>query len=135
MKARVAGRRGPRGIAALFVFALVATACVQSGDTESSERAQPGTEVEARVPKEPTEPVTVRFASWVGESPQMKKFQEEFQQQHPNITIKFENVPAERARDKLITQVAGGNAPDVAFMDSGSVEDFSSRGALVNLDG
>jgi multiple sugar transport system substrate-binding protein len=134
VKAGASGRWGPRGIAALFVLALLAAACVQAGDTGGSERAQPGAEVEPRVAKEPTEPVTVRFASWVGESPQMKKFAEEFQKQHPNITIKFENVPAERARDKLITQVAGGNAPDVAYMDSGSVEDFSSREALVNLD-
>ena len=74
------------------------------------------------------------FSSWVGESPQMKAFKKEFEQLHPNITIEMQNVPAERSRDKLLTQVAGGNPPDVAYMDSGAVQDFATRNALVNLD-
>ena len=79
--------------------------------------------------------MTVTFQSWVGDSPQMKKFAEEFEKEHPNITIEFLNVPAGRARDKLVTQIAGGNPPDAVFIDSGSVEDFASREAFVNLDG
>jgi multiple sugar transport system substrate-binding protein len=132
VKRRVSGGwRRPAAIVGLL--ALVATACATSGGG-SSEGAQPGVEVTPRVAEEPTEPVTIKFASWVGESPQFKKFAEDFQKQHPNITIEFQNVPAERARDKLITQIAGGNPPDVAYLDSGSVEDFASREALLNLD-
>ncbi|HEX2051866.1 MAG TPA: extracellular solute-binding protein [Actinomycetota bacterium] len=122
-----------RTVLPLVAIALVTTACFQQaadGDGDDS-AAQ---EVERRVAKEPTEPVTISFASWVGESPQMKKFAEDFQKEHPNITIEFQNVPAERATDKLTTQVAGGNPPDVAYMDSSAVEDFASREALVNLD-
>jgi multiple sugar transport system substrate-binding protein len=120
-------------IGAVLALTLIATACLSSQESSSGD-TQAGAKVEPIVAKEPTEPTTITFSSWVGESPQMKKFAEEFHQQYPNITVEFQNVTAERARDKLITQIAGGDAPDVAFMDSGSVEDFASRGALVNLD-
>ena len=124
-----------RRLAALLVVALLGAACVNAGDDTESKTSQAGGEVEPITPKEPTEPTTVTFQSWVGDSPQMKKFAAAFEKEHPNITIEFQNVPSGRATDKLITQVAGGNAPDVAFMDTSAVEDFSSRNALVNLDG
>ncbi|MFN2490340.1 MAG: sugar ABC transporter substrate-binding protein [Actinomycetota bacterium] len=134
MRARESVRRQGRWIAALLALGLVATACVQSGGSGGEGATQAGEEVEPRTAKEPTEPTTITFASWVGESPQMKKFAEAFHEEYPNITIEFQNVPAERATDKLLTQVAGGNPPDVAFMDQAAVEDFASRNALVNLD-
>ena len=40
--------------------------------------------------------MTVTFSSWVGADPTMKKFAADFHKEHPNITIKFENVPAEQ---------------------------------------
>ena len=124
-----------REVAALLVLGMLAAACISAGEGGGQASAPSGNEVKPITPKEPDEPVTVSFQSWVGESPQMKKFAEEFQKLHPNITIEFQNVPAGRARDKLITQVAGGTAPDVVYMDSSNVEDFASRQALVNLDG
>ena len=118
----------------LLALALLSAACVTAGETGGGGDTQTGGDVEPRVAREPEEPTTVTFASWVGESPQMKKFSEQFSEEYPNITIEFANVPAERATDKLLTQVAGGNPPDVAFMDQAAVEDFATRGALVNLD-
>jgi multiple sugar transport system substrate-binding protein len=113
---------------------LLTTACISpEGGGQNTEAS--GDNVKPIVPKEPTSPVTVTFQSWVGESPSMKKFAQTFEQEHPNITIDFLQVPAGRHRDKLITQIAGGNPPDAVFMDSGGVEDFASREALVNLDG
>ena len=126
-------RRSASRVAALIALALLTGACVGAGEG-TNENAQAGGDVTPYTPEEPSEPVTITFASWVGESPQFKKFAAEFEELHPNITIEFQNVPAERATDKLTTQVAGGNAPDVAYMDSSAVEDFASRQALVNLD-
>ena len=83
---------------------------------------------------EPTSPVTITFESWVGNEPPIKKFAKQFKKLHPNINIKFVNVPAEEIGQKLTTQIAGGNPPDAAFVDSGTVGDFASRGALENLD-
>jgi ABC-type glycerol-3-phosphate transport system substrate-binding protein len=88
------------------------------------------------VAQEPTEPVTIRFSvfSSVAESPQMKRFIQDFEELHPNITVEFEPVPSGRSREKLLTQIAGGNAPDAAFVDAGFVQELASRGALLNLD-
>ncbi|WP_168207388.1 ABC transporter substrate-binding protein [Microlunatus elymi] len=83
----------------------------------------------------PTKPVTITFASWVGDQPAMKKLYAGFHQEYPNITVKFNNIPSDSEQQKLVTMVAGGTAPDVAYMDSSGVADFASRGALVGLDG
>jgi multiple sugar transport system substrate-binding protein len=64
----------------------------------------------------------------------MKKFAADFHKLHPKITIKFLNVNADTASQKLTTQVAGGNPPDVAYVDASATSDFASRDALVNLD-
>jgi multiple sugar transport system substrate-binding protein len=82
---------------------------------------------------DPSQPVTVKFASWVGETDTMKKFAEDFHKLHPNITIDFQDVPAEEISDKLLTQVAGGTAPDIAYLDQSAVGDFASRSALTDL--
>jgi multiple sugar transport system substrate-binding protein len=63
----------------------------------------------------------------------MKAFADQFHELHPNITIDFQDVPAEEITDKLLTQVAGGTAPDVAYLDQSAVGDFASRSALADL--
>ena len=84
--------------------------------------------------EEPSEPQTVTFFSWVGNEPTMKKFAEDFHAEYPNITIKFENAPAEKAGEVLSTRIAGNNAPDVAFVNASDTADYASRDALVDLD-
>ncbi len=126
---------GRRSVIGLAVFALIASACVGGGDEGNEPKT--GAAVKPIVPKEPTEPVTIRYYvfSSVAESPQMKGFKRAFEKEHPNITVQFEPVPSGRSREKLLTEIAGGNAPDVGFVDAGVVQEFASRDALVNLDG
>jgi multiple sugar transport system substrate-binding protein len=83
---------------------------------------------------DPTEPVTITFASWVGNEEGMRRLYQKFREKHPSITVEFQNVPAEQASQKLTAQIAGGNPPDAAYVDAGTVASFASRGALVNLD-
>jgi multiple sugar transport system substrate-binding protein len=83
---------------------------------------------------DPTENVTITFASWVSDQGIMAHFVEEFQSLHPTIKVNLQGVPAEQFNDKLATQIAGGNPPDSVYMDSSSVASFAARGALVNLD-
>ena len=122
------------GVLVLFLAAIAAC----GGDDGGEEAEQPagGTEkaAQAEPVQEPTEPVELTFASWVGQELTFKQFAKQFNKEYPNITIKFQNVPAEEIGEKLTTQIAGGNPPDAAFLDSGTVADFASRGALVNLD-
>ncbi len=81
---------------------------------------------------DPSQPVTITFASWV--SAGLKPYADEFQKLHPNIKIKFQDVDAENIVTKITTQIAGGNAPDAAYLDLSAVTDFGTRNALVELD-
>ncbi|HWC32265.1 MAG TPA: extracellular solute-binding protein, partial [Actinomycetota bacterium] len=117
-----------RWTAALGAVTLVATACIGGGG-QTQQQAQPVERVEP-----PTEETTITFSSWIGESPEIKQLVKDFEEEYPTITVELQNVPAERSREKLLTQVAGGNPPDSAYVDLSVVEDFGTRGALVNLD-
>lgn len=120
-------RRAISIVATTAVAALIASCGAGgTGSNADSERSGP-------VP-EPTEPVTITFASWVGSSEGMQRLYKDFRKQHPNITVEFQDVPAEQSQQKLTTQIAGGNPPDSAFIDAGAVSTFASRDALVNLD-
>jgi multiple sugar transport system substrate-binding protein len=116
-------------VVAVFTLTSALVAC--------SSGAKPNTNVgKGKGPvKDPTSPTTVTFSSWVGSDPTMKKFAADFHKLHPNITIAFQNVNADNASQKLTTQIAGNNPPDVAFVDASATSDFASRQALVNLDG
>jgi len=127
MKYRVP-RRSLAVVAAATTAVLAIASCSTGGSSSTDQGAGEGP-----VP-EPTAPVTVTFASWVGAEPGMKKLIQKFQTEHPNIKIELQNVPAEEATEKLTAQIAGGNPPDVAFVDAGTVANFASRKALVNLD-
>ena len=109
-------------------IALSLTACGAPGGDAAGESNATGPVAD------PTEPVTISFASWVGESAEMQGLAEKFEEEHPNITIEFQNVPADTITQKLTTQIAGNNPPDVAYVDSSTVASFASREALVNLD-
>ena len=115
-----------------LVLAAVAGACGGNADEEAEGEGPAQSQGPVQDPKEP---VTITFASWIGNEPNIKKMAKQFQKEHPNITIKFQNVPFEQIGQKLTTQIAGGNPPDAAFIDSGTTADFASRGALVPLDG
>jgi multiple sugar transport system substrate-binding protein len=84
--------------------------------------------------KDPTEPVTITFASWVGASDEMQSVKAAFEKEHPNITVEFQNVSADSMTQKLTTQIAGNNPPDTAYVDASTVANFAARKALVNLD-
>jgi multiple sugar transport system substrate-binding protein len=84
---------------------------------------------------DPTEQVTITFQSWYDTSEAyIEELTGTFQELHPNIRVEYVGVPAEQANDELTIQIAGGNPPNIAMMDMGSVADFASRNALVNLD-
>src|SRR5689334_3021371 len=56
--------------------------------------------------KDPSSPVTITYETWQdfskGTLPALAK---EFHQIHPNITVKFQSVPADSAQTKLTTQI------------------------------
>ncbi|OXM86482.1 ABC transporter substrate-binding protein [Paenibacillus rigui] len=56
-----------------------------------------------------------------------------FEEKHPEITIKPEFSGWDGYFDKLSTQVAGANAPDIIQMDYAFLADYAKRGALLDL--
>jgi ABC-type glycerol-3-phosphate transport system substrate-binding protein len=109
---------------------MILAGCGGGGGSSENDDAGKGT---GAVP-EPAEPVTISFSSWIGTSDEMKKLTKEFQAEHPNITVKHQNVSSDAASQKLTTQIGGGNPPDVAYVNASDTADFASRGAVVNLD-
>lgn len=57
-----------------------------------------------------------------------------FEQQHPDITVKTEYSPFGDYEQKINTQAAGGNMPDVVTVDRGVQNEYAQRGLLLNLD-
>lgn len=120
--------RSARVLAAVGAASLALAACsVGSAPNTNAGKGQ------GKV-KDPTKPVTITFESWVGGDPTMKKMAADFHKLHPNITVQFQNGSADNMSQKLTTQIAGGNPPDVAFINASDTSDFASRQALVNLD-
>ena len=121
--------RTPALVALFLVASMGLAACGEdepAGDTQQGQGEGPV--------EDPTEPTTVTFFSWLGNTPEWKKIAAEFEEEHPNITIKFENVPAEQAAQVLSTRIAGNNPPDVAYVNASDVADYASRGAAVDLE-
>lgn len=58
-----------------------------------------------------------------------------FEKLHPNITIKYVDVPYNDLLQKLTTGAAGGQLPDLVRSDIGWVPKFASLGVFAQLDG
>jgi multiple sugar transport system substrate-binding protein len=57
-----------------------------------------------------------------------------FEEKHPNITIKPQFSTYDTYLDKLSTEIAGGNAPDLIQMDHAWMNDFSNKNVLLDLN-
>ncbi|TAP44906.1 extracellular solute-binding protein [Arthrobacter sp. S39] len=86
-------------------------------------------------PKSDGGPVELRFAWWGGD----KRAQltqaviAAFEAENPNIKIKPEFGDSGPYWDRLATQVAANDAPDIIQMDEKYITEYSSRGALLDL--
>jgi multiple sugar transport system substrate-binding protein len=82
------------------------------------------------------EEVTLRVTWWGGDSrhPLTQEAIEAFEAKHPNIDVVGEFADWGGYWDKLATQAAGGNAPDVMQMDELYLASYADRGALYDLE-
>ncbi|KSU78559.1 carbohydrate ABC transporter substrate-binding protein, CUT1 family (TC 3.A.1.1.-) [Pseudarthrobacter enclensis] len=86
-------------------------------------------------PQEADGPVTLRF-SWWGSDTRHKmteKLIEAFEAENPDIKIKGEYGDWSGYWDKLATQVASQDAPDIIQMDAAYLGEYAGRGALLEL--
>lgn len=78
----------------------------------------------------------LRMTIWSANEAHLKVFNgiaEGFRKEHPDVTVRFEPLPFESYTTALTTQIAGGNAPDMAWIFETSAYDFVNSGALVPL--
>jgi len=79
--------------------------------------------------------VALRMSTW-GNDSRLKLTQEAvtaFEQANPGITVQVENAEFGSYWDRLATQTAGKNAPDVIQMDEAYIAAYGGRGALLDM--
>ena len=88
-------------------------------------------------PDAQTEDIDLRMTVWTSNEDQLALFDsiaDEYIADHPEIdSITFEPLPFEDYTTTLTTQVAGGKAPDLAWILENSAPDFVDSGALAPI--
>ncbi|MBD5786552.1 sugar ABC transporter substrate-binding protein [Cellulosimicrobium terreum] len=127
MNHHLSRRSGRASIATGAVaLALVLSSCSGSSDAPSGE---PGT---------PDEPVELRMTVWTADETQLAQFQDiadAYVEQNPELVsgVTFETIPFEDYTTSLTTQLAGNNAPDLAWILESYAPEFVESGALVDI--
>ena len=85
--------------------------------------------VQAAPPK-----ITLRVANWAGaqELKLERRIAAEFMKNHPNIRVEVETIPS-GYKEKILTEIAAGNPPDVFLLDATIIPTFLNQHVLVNL--
>lgn len=78
----------------------------------------------------------LRMAIWSANEGHLALFNEiaaAYKETHPEVNVTFDSLPFDGYTTTLTTQIAGGNAPDLAWILETTAADFVSSGALVPL--
>ncbi|WP_062232369.1 ABC transporter substrate-binding protein [Fictibacillus sp. FJAT-27399] len=78
--------------------------------------------------------ITLRVGTWEGGEGQalQQKVADSYMKKHPNVKIEIESVP-DQYGTKLLTQIAGGDAPDIFQVGDGDIRLYMEKGAFENL--
>ncbi|TNJ61603.1 carbohydrate ABC transporter substrate-binding protein [Paenibacillus hemerocallicola] len=101
------------------MLALAVAGCGGSDSSSSSEGAKASG----------NKPVTLRF-SWWGSDPRHKATLDVialYESKNPNVKIEGEYMGADGYKEKLMTQLAGGSAPDIMQIDPPWLADFTKQ--------
>lgn len=115
-----------------FALCLIFTGCAKNAETDTPDASTPA-EGESTAP-ETLEPIEISFfISDPGQAPTddnkiYKKIQEEL-----GVTCKWEFLVGDKDQ-KIGVLIAGGEYPDVLFIDTFSQEQFMNAGALIPLE-
>lgn len=117
---RVAGSRLSKAVAFAAVAALALTGCGGSSSADSADGK-----------------TVLRFAWWGSDSRAQATNQiiEAFEKANPDIDVQGEFSDWSGYWDKLATQVASNDAPDIIQMDDKYLREYADRGALLDLTG
>jgi ABC-type glycerol-3-phosphate transport system substrate-binding protein len=114
--------RRPKLIVAVVALALAVplAACGNGGDDSSSSG---GT-------------VTLQFSSYAWQDPTVKATKDivaAWNSAHPNVQVKYVPVDPDSVHDKLVTQFAGGSAPDIIHDEAADIAGFVDQGYLADM--
>ncbi|GAA2107073.1 extracellular solute-binding protein [Microlunatus panaciterrae] len=119
----VISRRGALklGLGATAAVALTATGCGSGGGAGGAKNADGKVEL--------------RLTWWGNDTRNANtaKLVEAYQKANPNVVIKPESGEWASYWDKLATQVAANDAPDIIQMDEKYIREYGGRGALLDL--
>lgn len=138
-----AGARQPRPrflgrvVAAVPFFALsLLTACGGTASTPAAASVRPSTSTGTAAPVtgNSSSAVKLSFVTWgsVAEIKTRQHYTTQFNQAHPAIDVSFGPVTGDYWT-AIQTRMAGGDAPDVYYLEPGHVVSLRCRDALLNL--
>jgi multiple sugar transport system substrate-binding protein len=142
-KASRSRRRAMRAVASAAVFALVISACGDDDgedlpddvdhvdDVDDAADAATDDEID-----DDRDPVELRFAWW-GADDRHERYLEVidlYEERNPHVTITPEFGEIGSVTDRIATQVAGGNPPDVFWVGGDDRLTFADRGVLLDLN-
>ncbi len=119
-------------LATVMVVTLSACGAPQGASSTPLASSQAGSDQSSGAAAENVE---IRFTWWgdTGRHEVYNGIADRFETANPNIKVVREPNSWADYWDKLATQVAGGNAPDVIGMHPQFASDYASRGALLDL--
>ncbi|USB31944.1 sugar ABC transporter substrate-binding protein [Paenibacillus sp. YPG26] len=121
----LAFKRGALILAVLLFSSILLSAC--SSSDKEKEVTPSGEAVQEQVE------LRLGYYSSAQTDAKMQELVKKFQDSHPNIKVKTESSPYGQFFQKLDTQIAAGNAPDVWLSDGVLVPKYAERGALKDL--
>jgi multiple sugar transport system substrate-binding protein len=82
------------------------------------------------------QPVKLRMTIWSANEAHLKLFNgiaDDYKRVKPDVAVSFDSLPFATYTTALTTQIAGGNAPDMAWIFETTAQDFVNSGALYPL--
>lgn len=115
-----------RAAAAIAIACLALSACGQDSPGDSASTSDGSADEEG---------VSLRFSWWGSDARQAmnQELIDLYEEDHPGVTVDSEYSDFSGYWDKLATQTAGGDAPDVIMQEERYLRDYASRGALADL--
>lgn len=115
---------------ALAATALLLAGCVSNSGGGGAPAAPAASSLAAG------EKVTLSFSSYAFQDPTVKATQRivnDWNTAHPDIQVEYQKVSADSVHDKLVTQFAGEQAPDIIHDESADIAGFSRQNYLADL--
>ena len=121
------GLRRPAAAVAAIALLAALTACGSDGDDGSAASGGDGGDG----------PVELTF--WTHTHPPMidlnKELIREYEAKHPNVKIKYEQIPNTEFNTKMLTALSNGSGPDIINMDDSAIRgEYIPKSLLAPID-